>query len=88
MVFGPDGAGKSAAIQWLTGRDSRLILAAAFNVSTSVPCSPGDVGEESPPVVDPHGKPPRGFLFHLEASLLALQITGTGMPAVIRPAFA
>jgi thymidylate kinase len=84
-VFGPDGAGKSAAIQRLTQE-----LSLSFRDIERFHFRPmfrrGWRG--SPPVTDPHGKPPRGFLLSILKLLYWLADHWYGYAAVIRPALA
>jgi thymidylate kinase len=82
-VFGPDGAGKSAAIQRLTQEFSlsfRDIEHFHFRPMFRRGC------RDSPPVTDPHGKPPRGFLLSILKLLYWLADYWYGYAAVIRPA--
>jgi thymidylate kinase len=82
-VLGPDGAGKSAAIQRLA--------------QELPPCSPtiqrfhfrpmfGVRWQDSPPVTDPHGKPPRGFVLSVLKLLYWLADYWYGYVSTIRPA--
>jgi thymidylate kinase len=82
-VFGPDGAGKSAAIQRLTQE-----LSLSFRDIEHFHFRPMFRGgcRDSPPVTDPHGKPPRGFLLSILKLLYWLADYWYGYAAVIRPA--
>jgi thymidylate kinase len=82
-VFGPDGAGKSAAIQRLTQELSLSFCDIEhfhFRPMFRRGC------RDSPPVTDPHGKPPRGFLLSILKLLYWLADYWYGYAAVIRPA--
>ena len=82
-VFGPDGAGKSAAIQRLTQELSpcfcgieRFHFRPMFRRQW----------QDSSPVTNPHGKPPRGSLLSMFKLLYWLADYWYGYVAVIRPA--
>ncbi len=61
-VFGPDGAGKSALIDQLAGKlDTAFAGVKRFHFR---PMFRGQ-GTDRPPVIDPHGKPPRSTLVSL-----------------------
>lgn len=83
VVFGPDGAGKSAAIQWLTQE-----LSPYFNGVERFHFRPMFTRrwQDSPPVVDPHGKPRRGFPFSSLKLLYWFADYWYGYAAVVRPA--
>ncbi len=81
-VFGPDGAGKSAAIQQLTQEPSIFRNSKRFHFRPMFTRS----WQDSPPVLDPHGEPPRGFLFSSLKLLYWLADYWYGYLAVIRPA--
>ncbi|MGB7555510.1 MAG: hypothetical protein WBM04_14150 [Candidatus Korobacteraceae bacterium] len=80
--FGPDGAGKSAAIQQLTQELSIFPNIKRFHFRPMFTRR----WQDSPPVVDPHGEPPRGFLFSIFKLLYWLADYWYGYLIVIRPA--
>ncbi|MFZ0914365.1 MAG: hypothetical protein WBQ76_12340 [Candidatus Korobacteraceae bacterium] len=83
-VFGPDGAGKSAAIQRLTQELSlsfRDIERFHFR-----PMFRRGWQDSSRRVTNPHGKPPRGFLLSVIKLLYWLADYCYGYLALIRPA--
>ncbi len=82
-VFGPDGAGKSAAIQRLTAQ-----LSLSFREIKRFHFRPRfrRGWQDSPPVTNPHGKSPRGFLLSILKLLYWLADYCYGYVAVIRPA--
>jgi thymidylate kinase len=82
-VFGPDGAGKSAAIQRLTQE-----LSLCFRGIERFHFRPmfRRRWQDSSPVTDPHGKPPRGFLLSMFKLLYWLADYWYGYLAIIRPA--
>lgn len=82
-VFGPDGAGKSAAIQRLTQE-----LSLSFRDIERFHFRPmfRRGGRDSPPVTNPHGKSPRGFLLSVLKLLYWLADYCYGYVAAIRPA--
>lgn len=82
-VFGPDGAGKSAAIQRLTQE-----LALSFRDIERFHFRPmfRRQWQDSSPVTNPHGQPPRGFLLSILKLLYWLADYWYGYVAVIRPA--
>jgi len=82
-VLGPDGAGKSAAIQRLTQE-----LAPSFRDVERFHFRPRfrRGWQDSPPVTNPQGKPPRGFLLSILKLLYWLADYWYGYVAVIRPA--
>jgi thymidylate kinase len=81
-VFGPDGAGKSAAIQQLTQELSSFRNIERFHFRPMFTRR----WRDSHPVVDPHGEPPRGFLFSIFKLFYWLADYWYGYLAVIRPA--
>jgi hypothetical protein len=82
-VFGPDGAGKSAAIQRLTQE-----LSLSFRDIERFHFRPRfrRRWDDSPPVTNPQGKPPRGFLLSVIKLLYWLADYCYGYLALIRPA--
>ena len=82
-VFGPDGAGKSAAIQRLTQE-----LSLSFRDIERFHFRPRfrRRWDDSPPVTHPQGKPPRGTLLSILKLLYWLADYWYGYVAVIRPA--
>ncbi|HEY5177737.1 MAG TPA: hypothetical protein VII95_19465 [Terriglobales bacterium] len=82
-VFGPDGAGKSTAIQRLTQE-----LSLSFRDIERFHFRPmlRWRWQNSPPVTDPHGKPPRGFLLSMLKLIYWLADYWYGYAALIRPA--
>jgi thymidylate kinase len=82
-VFGPDGAGKSAAIQRLTQE-----LSPCFRGIERYHFRPmfRRGWQDSSPVTNPHGKPPRGFLPSMLKLLYWLADYWYGYVAIIRPA--
>ena len=82
-VFGPDGAGKSAAIQRLTQE-----LSLSFRDIERFHFRPRfrRRWDDSPPVTNPQGKSPRGFLLSILKLLYWLADYWYGYVAVIRPA--
>lgn len=82
-VFGPDGAGKSAAMQRLTQE-----LSLSFRDIERFHFRPrfGHGWQDSRPVTNPHGKLPRGFLLSILKLLYWLADYWYGYAAVIRPA--
>ncbi len=81
-VFGPDGAGKSAAIQQLAQELSIFRNIKRFHFRPMFTRR----WQNWPPVVDPHGKLPRGFLFSAFKLFYWLADYWYGYLAVIRPA--
>jgi thymidylate kinase len=82
-VLGPDGAGKSAAIHRLTQELSlcfREIQRFHFRPMFRRRC------QDSPPVTNPHGKPPRSSLLTIFKLLYWLADYWYGYVAIIRPA--
>lgn len=59
-VLGPDGSGKSTMIEGLKERLARSRISIVQTHWWPEPRKPGEVS--GPPVVDPHGQKPRGFL--------------------------
>ena len=82
-VFGPDGAGKSAAIQRLTQE-----LSLCFRGIERYHFRPmfRRRWQHSSPVTNPHGKPPRGSLLSVLKLLYWLADYWYGYLAIIRPA--
>lgn len=82
-IFGPDGAGKSTAIQRLTQE-----LSLSFRDIECFHFRPmfRRGWQDSSPVTDPHGKPPRGFLPSIFKLFYWLADYWYGYVAVIRPA--
>ncbi len=82
-VFGPDGAGKSAAIERLTQE-----LALSFRDIERFHFRPmfQRGWQDSPPVTKPHGKSPRGFLLSILKLLYWLADYWHGYVAVVGPA--
>ena len=82
-VFGPDGAGKSAAIQRLTEELSPCFPSVQrfhFRPMFALQC------QDLPPVTNPHGKPPRGFFPSILKLLFWLADYCYGYVSTIRPA--
>lgn len=84
-VFGPDGAGKSAVIEQLTGK-----LETSFAGITQFHFRPmfRRHGMPRPAVTDPHGKVPRGALVSLCKLIYWLVDCWFGYLAAIRPGMA
>jgi thymidylate kinase len=82
-IFGPDGAGKSAAIQRLTQE-----LSLSFRDIERFHFRPmfGRGWQDSPPITNPHGKSARGFLLSILKLLYWLADYWWGYVAIIRPA--
>jgi thymidylate kinase len=82
-VLGPDGAGKSAAIQALTKE-----LSPCFDGIERLHFRPRFRRHErpAPAVTDPHGKPPRGWLLSIFKLLHWLADYWYGYLAILRPA--
>ncbi len=81
-VFGPDGAGKSAAIQRLTQELSIFYDIQRFHFRPMF----SRRWQDSPPIIDPHGQPPRGFLLSILKLLYWLADYWYGYAVAIRPA--
>ena len=82
-VLGPDGAGKSAAIQRLTQELSLCFCGIErFHFRPTFRRK----WQDSPPVTNPHGKPPRGFLLSILKLIYWLADYWYGYVTVVRPA--